>query len=287
MTRRLSQAGDGNAKGSDEEGPACQSCRKRKAKCSRKQPCSQCVRFKVECLYDDTKLKPGLRTGVVDNLSQRVETLENMFLGQSMMWQELWGHLRPPSSEVGHRENVTPPADNETLLERKQRSKAVLSQLATRAKDDQDELGLGERRSPKRRRVENESVGLEPKELTPLSLEESSCQLPPDGIVDELVDFYFLNIHHWIPILHVMDFRERLRVPEQRLKLANVLHAIVCTCSRFLPSMRHDGERSVRWDPARSRRHVILESMESFSVENLQALVIIAFDTVGASRVSF
>ncbi|KAL2129552.1 hypothetical protein VTI74DRAFT_7617 [Chaetomium olivicolor] len=77
----------------DPEGPACQSCRKKKAKRSRQQPCSSCVKYNVECLYDDRKTKPGLRTGAVENLSQRVATLESMFLGQGILWQQLFAQL--------------------------------------------------------------------------------------------------------------------------------------------------------------------------------------------------
>ncbi|KAL1845343.1 hypothetical protein VTK73DRAFT_651 [Phialemonium thermophilum] len=55
-----------------DEGPACQSCRRKKAKCTRRQPCSQCVRYNVECVYDDKRTKPGMRTGAIETLSQRV-----------------------------------------------------------------------------------------------------------------------------------------------------------------------------------------------------------------------
>jgi hypothetical protein len=34
-----------SSKTDESQGPACYSCRKKKAKCSRKQPCSQCLRL--------------------------------------------------------------------------------------------------------------------------------------------------------------------------------------------------------------------------------------------------
>lgn len=71
-----------------DEMPACQSCRKRKLKCSRQLPsCSQCARLcrfslpfkgtelmKIACLciYDQKKQKPGLRSGMVEHLNRRL-----------------------------------------------------------------------------------------------------------------------------------------------------------------------------------------------------------------------
>ena len=72
----FSQADDGG-----EDGPACQSCRRRKSRCSKQQPCAQCERLEVECLYDERR-RPGFKTGALDSLSQRLANLEQMFLGQ-------------------------------------------------------------------------------------------------------------------------------------------------------------------------------------------------------------
>lgn len=71
-----------------DEGPACQSCRKRKLKCNREAPCSQCVRLcesvfisflhnsdkfeACECFYDNRRQKPGMKSGAVESLSRRL-----------------------------------------------------------------------------------------------------------------------------------------------------------------------------------------------------------------------
>jgi hypothetical protein len=34
-------------------------------------------------------MEPGLRTGAVVQLYRRIETLENMLLGQEMIWQQV------------------------------------------------------------------------------------------------------------------------------------------------------------------------------------------------------
>lgn len=81
----IDQADDGG-----EDGPACQSCRRRKSRCSKQQPCAQCERLEVECLYDERR-RPGLKTGAIESLSQRLANLEQMFLGQSLLLQGKFG----------------------------------------------------------------------------------------------------------------------------------------------------------------------------------------------------
>ena len=102
----------------------------------------------------------------------------------------------------------------------------------------------------------------------------------PTKIMNELVDFYHVNIHPWIPILHMVKFRERMQVANERPQIACILHAIIAVCIRF-PQNEHFRDDETKSKIAeKSRQKVILDSTESFSVENLQALVILAFETV-------
>lgn len=76
--------------GAEEDKPACQSCRKRKLKCSREAPsCSQCERLGkctkgiipevvlscvlgCPCIFDRKKGKPGIKSGVIDVMNRRI-----------------------------------------------------------------------------------------------------------------------------------------------------------------------------------------------------------------------
>lgn len=70
-----------------------------------------------ECAYDEKKSKPGVGMGAIEHLTQRVRklariyygqgkrkaidlyvtaTLENMFLGQGVPWQQVWKCLDSP-----------------------------------------------------------------------------------------------------------------------------------------------------------------------------------------------
>lgn len=120
-------------------------------------------------------------------------------------------------------------------------------------------------------------------ERPPTIIDLLDCEnysLPPPDLVDILVHLYFELIHPWIPILHKPTFLQCLESTTTRLALSTILHAIVAATVRFSTDKRLE-RKEVRDRYFRiSRQTAILKSMEMFSVENLQALVIIAFDTV-------
>ena len=74
------------------------SCRKRKTKCTREQPCSQCSRMNLECHYDDSRERSGVKTGAIESLNQRLSMLEHMFLGQGILFER----LLVSTSSTGH-----------------------------------------------------------------------------------------------------------------------------------------------------------------------------------------
>ncbi|KAL6234652.1 hypothetical protein BDW75DRAFT_240870 [Aspergillus navahoensis] len=268
----------------EDDVPACQSCRKKKARCDRAQPCSQCVRFRVTCVYDDRRMKPGLRAGAVDQLYRRIETLENMFLGQEMLWQQVWQALHPNTSLPEQIKNATGETD---LEQRREQLKTRLlepvpnTERANGQHAHNESMEDVEATTPaaKRRRL-NENASSTPS----IDVEDDLTAILPPEVMDELVDFYYVNIHPWIPVLHVAKFRERMRSPEYRPRVACILHAIIAVCARFSQSEFLQNEDFKTRIAEKSRQKVILDSTESFSVENLQALVIIAFETIGRGR---
>lgn len=274
---------------SDDDIPACQACRRKKARCSREQPCSQCMKLDTPCIYDGRRLKPGLRAGVIDNLSRRIETLEDMFLGQEMLWKQMWQTLHPNfefpgvPSTVGNDLNV----NGTDLRGRRDQLKNSLLDLASAHRRDSNSVGIenssgsGDIPQPppaKRRR----------RDLSP-STQEVEHDIPQymtagdiieSNLLTSLVELYFQNIHHWIPILHVRRFRDQIQHPEGRQKAVYILYAIIAVGIRFVHDPRLGNDETKAKTAETSRQNVVLRSMESFSVQSLQALVIIAFDTV-------
>ncbi|KAL4819351.1 fungal-specific transcription factor domain-containing protein [Aspergillus spinulosporus] len=268
---------------SEDDIPACQSCRRKKARCSREQPCSQCVRFDVTCIYDDRRLKPGLRAGVVDNLSRRIETLENMFLGQEILWKQMWETLHPDSQFPGlpakDAQDAEGNKDEGDIRECREKLKSALLQVAASRKDS--DAGPEVPRPLKRQRTES-SMTCSPDQEDRAGI--TAAEIIESDLLGRLVEFYFDNIHHWIPILHVRRFRHHIQSHEGRTKAKYILYAIIAVCIRFADDPRlQDEDRRARVAES-CRQKVLLCSMESFSVQNLQALVIIAFDTIARGR---
>jgi hypothetical protein len=256
-----------------DDGPACQSCRRRKSRCSKQQPCEQCGRLQVECTYDERR-RPGYKTGVIEALSTRLANLEQMFLGQALLLQ---GKLAADSgSGIGPPVDLPVAADDSrrTLLTataevREQCLQAVSQHALPRASSSRPSIPIDLPRSE----AQSET-------LADVARDDP---LPAEPIVRDLVEWYFKNTHRWIPVLHQRRFREDLDSPEGRSKADIILLSITSVCLRFeRPSAM--SEPMSEAISTRCRHAVILRSMECFSVESLQALVILAFDIIGRGQ---
>lgn len=133
----------------------------------------------------------------------------------------------------------------------------------------------------KRRRINNASPTHVEPQIYSDELHDSAAQLPPEQLMNAIVDTYFARIHPWIPMLHQSLFLSRLHDPQQRLGLTVILHAMVTAALRYVD----EGTRSMMRGQTdgimkKSRNTVILMAFDGLSVENLQALTIITFDDV-------
>lgn len=264
----------------EDKGPACQSCRKRKSRCSKQQPCQRCERLEVECLYDERQ-RPGLKTGAIEALTQRLTNLEQMFLGQALLLKKSFGAAPDASSQSA------------AAYENEESLQTQIARLKRQCLDAAGPNGVSE--------TQASDISLRDTQLSTLpeaahtrtnkstAFGESAdgfatnLLLPPDEIVHELVEWYFDNVHRWIPVLHYRRFKERLKIAEERPKIQIVLLAITSLCLRFRPSAEMCDEAGKAMS-IRYRHAVILRSMEGFSVESVQALVILAFDIVGSGQ---
>ncbi|KAH8680801.1 fungal-specific transcription factor domain-containing protein [Xylariales sp. PMI_506] len=267
-----------NAAAKSDDGPACQSCRRKKAKCSRDRPCSHCTRYNIDCIYDDKKSKPGLRTGAIENITQRLVTLEKMFLGQGVMWQQVWRRLDRVDPSHQHRLEPGNVCTSASLPEYTAQLRKSFLELQP---ENGDEVSNEQQYpSPKRRKLD-ENVNLHQHEV--FWMRDGELRLP-DDLIDSLVEIYFARIQPWIPILHVRQFPEAMKVPSERHKMRTIFHAIASLCVRFSDDPRLSSPETRSRLAKQCRQSVIIESMESFSVENLQALIICAFDMIGSGR---
>jgi hypothetical protein len=93
---------------------------------------------------------------------------------------------------------------------------------------------------------------------------------------------YFSNVHPWIPLIHQARFRDRLSDLSTHSDIRVILQAMVVAGARFVPNYSVDSHEVLQ---AR-RRMVVSMAMESVSVENLQALVILVWDDIGRGDAS-
>lgn len=200
-----------------------------------------------------------------------------MFLGQGLLWQQVWRHL-----EAQGNDNSSTDSPSTNLHETTSQLRQSLIQLA---EEPPVAASSDSPRSGKRRKVDQGSTEhlrqQEKHNVLPREQQDGHhLLLLPDDLVDSLVDIYFERLHPWTPMLHHGRFKQLISDPDRRPELTTVLHAIVSLCARFSEDIRLGDSASRAKISKRSREIVILRSMESFSVTNLQALIICAFDTV-------
>jgi hypothetical protein len=109
------------------------------------------------------------------------------------------------------------------------------------------------------------------------SLDKQSSAYLLDGVLDN----YFSQVHPWLPMLHENSFRQQLAEQVYDENIEAILHSMVVAAVRLV--IRPDTPASIRRTlklTKRSRDWVLLHAFGSLSVENLQALLIIAFDYV-------
>ncbi|KAL1893506.1 hypothetical protein Sste5346_006334 [Sporothrix stenoceras] len=111
--------------------------------------------------------------------------------------------------------------------------------------------------------------------------------------LDALLDAYFLKLHPWIPMMHQATFRRRVHETQLsqggdivRDRLSVVLDAMVVGALHLvdagkLPSFLSGDPGQIQATIEKARRRVLVEATSELTVENLQALVIVAFSDLG------
>lgn len=129
--------------------------------------------------------------------------------------------------------------------------------------------------SAKRRKLHDDG-GYEPRVLG-----NGIPSLPDVDTLDDVLQSYFSHIHPWIPIIHEGRFRRRLDDNVERDKLHLILQSMILVASKYV------GDKDTAATLVRTteqsddfRDWVVSKAMKHLSVENVQALIIIAFDDV-------
>ncbi|KAL9476126.1 hypothetical protein ACSS6W_005967 [Trichoderma asperelloides] len=281
-----SVAGEDEGSPHEDSLPACLSCRRRKSRCSRERPsCAQCFKIGAECQYV-VKQKPGIKAGAVDNLNRRLEVLEQILLDSSGNTRARLAALLDGDIGVFN--------GNKFL-----QTSSVIRQEGHLTQGDAIEYGIrdsslastsqAEHHRSKRQRIDDDDDDNDTGDLQYWDADNDPWipPLPPISFLEAVVEAHFQTVHHWIPILHETRFRAKFQDPVERQKLSILLHALLSASIKYV-DFEHFGMnvQDVTRQIRVSRKTVMSHVMEALSVENTQALVIIAFDYMGSGHVS-
>ncbi|KAL4811612.1 fungal-specific transcription factor domain-containing protein [Aspergillus spinulosporus] len=242
-----------------EAGHACNSCRRRKLRCSREVPaCQHCRKSASECFYETKRAKPGMKAGALDNIHRRLDALE----------RSLEKHQARLASSAG----AEPDQPSNSTIH------AVLSTLAAgfQKLEQSGSLGAGSS-SKKRRRDENEVHCIAPSAEIP--------PLPGDEILSHVLEAYFIYIHPWTPIIHEGRLRRRLLDDCDRARLHLVIQSMILVTRPYIEDTETASHMATLVnDSGNTRDWLVSQAMKQPSVENLQTLVIIASNDIGSGR---
>ncbi|CAG9983159.1 unnamed protein product [Clonostachys byssicola] len=254
----------------------------------------------ILCAYDARKGKPGLKTGVVESLTRRVEALESAsvtvrqvddanpiheFTGVDGQTQtHLVGSLGALTTAIQTLSNKIESLDNAPLANNRTSTLTASKRYAT-GEDDENASD----RQPKRIRVQDDHQASPPissQDFSPSAVCESSAHLPIE-LINDVVLLYFIRVHNWIPILHWKHFKQKIHQEGGREQYTVILDAMVISTLKFVAREKYNlSSDDVQRISSKCRESLLLKAMQSLSVENLQALVILVFTDIGDGSAS-
>ncbi|KAI5457551.1 fungal-specific transcription factor domain-containing protein [Mariannaea sp. PMI_226] len=249
-------------------GGACNTCRRKKQKCSREDPCRSCINSGSVCIYEEGQRR-GAKPGYIESLAKRMDTLEALVLGQSLL---LSPSLASPTNGVAN-------TDNGSLEDKLQ---AVRQSLLRSSNKRQRQQSVSDTSASSAGSIPMHSTDNNVATTTPLkdtTRDPPRSVLPPMPMLRELITIYFSHIHPWIPILHGPMFETALQSSDNQPSEI-ILQAITAATIKFYP-LDHSTQE---WYHSRCHDAVVLACMDRFSVETLQASIILAFNTTGSGK---
>ncbi|OAQ58709.1 Zn2/Cys6 DNA-binding protein [Pochonia chlamydosporia 170] len=262
--------------GSDLREGACSTCRRKKQKCSREDPCRTCISSGSECIYEEAQRR-GSKPGYIDALTKRMDTLEALVLGQSLL-------LGPAITPVADGASDDPPGLDEMLqsvrqrlLQRRNKRRRAHTPSNCSSPSGTSVVVTQSHVKPRDGNM-NPADTLGPATM-PMMANSPKVSVPPLHMMRELVNIYFDRIHPWIPILHRPNIEATLETQDASLPDI-VLLAMTAVSIRFYACDHQTQELYSR----RCHDAVVLACMDRFSVETLQASIILAFNTIGSGK---
>lgn len=138
-----------------------------------------------------------------------------------------------------------------------------------------------EQQTRKRKRADTWAQSSTTSVASHTTCEDSISGLPSPELLEKIMFAYFKHVQPWTPILHETKLRARLSASNYTSQVTILIHAVIVAAVRLVDDetlqSRPDYVEQLISD---SRDKVLLMGMDGLSVENLQALSIIAFSDV-------
>jgi hypothetical protein len=200
-----------------------------------------------DCVYP-VKLKPGLRPGTGTDMIKRLEQLE-----ERVQHQE--GRLREQEIRLNQMNLMPPPVQMQPPIQMYQSMELPTIDMPTTI----DMSSFGTNASPSG--ISNASF-------------RDPLVLPPDDIVRDLINLFYIHIHPWAPILspNPLQFTAPWNI---------IVHAIVVVTLRLSTDPRLINKQQYR---AAAKQHVLSHAIESTSIASIQALALLALDLIGSEQ---
>ncbi|KAH7413979.1 fungal-specific transcription factor domain-containing protein [Phaeosphaeria sp. MPI-PUGE-AT-0046c] len=261
--------------------PSCDSCRKRKLKCTREQPCCvNCEKFGVACVYEYDRKKPGFKVGAVEGLSRRLEAIERKLdIGQGSELASMRPSSHSPANasqpEV-HHESLAPMVDALSSLTKELQN--MSSQIAT---SHGLHHGLDKHLQRKRQRFEVDDT--QPMRITSPTYEPSNTSTDDLTIRlwDEIFDAYFKYVHPWISILHQPSIRKGFQQVPRRRPFPRLVCAMMVAALRFVKSKDQPLSNQELMEQTKiAKQEALLSATDEISIENTQILLILSYTEI-------
>ncbi|KAH6876390.1 hypothetical protein B0T10DRAFT_465294 [Thelonectria olida] len=233
--------------------PSCSGCRKRKLKCSRKKPaCSNC---------------------------ERLQTVERALFGQAHAEE----NSNPAAVESERFRRADIPSNLEAVLstlagELQRLNQNIASPSPIRPDQTQQVTTHGARKRKRREELPSRANILR----VPVASRVKWPNFPTTTrysheAVDITLDDYFSHVQPWIPMIREASFRTRVQNQDKNVTV--IVHAMMVATNRY--GEEEDDPDEVNDATEELRKHVLLAALDGLTLENLQALIIIAFTDIG------
>ncbi|OJD16879.1 hypothetical protein AJ78_02976 [Emergomyces pasteurianus Ep9510] len=283
---------------------SCELCRARKVKCDRAEPsCGWCARNSRVCIYRE-KQRPGFRAGYGRELEQKINRLEAML---QLLGRRLELHIVEHKYERDSRPppQFQPTANQQGLTLDSELRRSVPTDISSQELSTNSESRRLNGAGYEKMQCSRPSNPISVQSLMNVNVTESTDQhassgtiglatggareaiseidLPPQDTLYTIVDLYFKHVNPWCPILDRKATLDKLFGSSVATEADHVLlHAIVRITLRFYK----DPSLTPKWREQYhtiSKQKILLHAFEHTSIDELQALMILALDVLGKS----